>query len=244
MNQRTQEYLRGMKVAAPLAAGCLPLGFILGTQCAQHGMSLPTVFMMTGINFAGGSEFAATALWSAFPPILIIMMTTWLINCRHIVLGASLAMYMPKCKPWQSALLYAVMTDEVWALTMNDIAKKRKALPADTPLTGLVSLPFYLGIASVFWFCWSSIVATGLVLGSSIKSMDGWGFQMAIPAMFLSLIAMMWPGRERALPIVVSGIAAGLASLALPSHWCVLIGAATGLLTAVLTQNANRGDAS
>ena len=70
--------------------GILPLGFILGTQGAQHGLSAIGMAIMCAFNFAGGSEFAAVALWSSAPSFIVIVCATWLINCRHIVLGAAL----------------------------------------------------------------------------------------------------------------------------------------------------------
>lgn len=68
--------MRGIRTTLPLLAGIIPLAFILGTQGAQHGLSGVGMAMMAGLNFAGGSEFAAVALWSAAPSLLVIFMTT------------------------------------------------------------------------------------------------------------------------------------------------------------------------
>lgn len=76
--------LRGVKAALPFWLGFFPLGFILGAQACHKGMSVPTAAAMSFFNYAGGSEFAAVALWTATPPLLLIAFTTWLINSRHI----------------------------------------------------------------------------------------------------------------------------------------------------------------
>lgn len=92
------DFLAGARSTLPLMIGILPLGFILGTQGAQHGLSAIGMAIMCAFNFAGGSEFAAVALWSSAPSFIVIVCATWLINCRHIVLGAALTPFMQSAK--------------------------------------------------------------------------------------------------------------------------------------------------
>ncbi len=66
--------------------GFIPFGFVLGAQAAAQHMKVWQVPLMTGVNFAGGSEFAAVGLWASPPPLLLIAMATLLINCRHILM--------------------------------------------------------------------------------------------------------------------------------------------------------------
>ena len=233
MTQSTvaSEMLRGFVRGLPLICGCLPLGFILGVQASQHDMSVLTTVLMTGLNFAGGSEFAAVALWSAAPPVLVVIFSTWLINSRHIVLGASLALHTRRLSPLQNALVFFFMCDEVWALTSADITERRRA---GVKAENLFSFPFHIGMGLGFWTLWMASAGAGAALGQSIGDMTKWGFMMAFPATFASLIVMMWPGFRRALPIVLAALASGVASLFVPSHWCVLAGTVTGLVAVLL----------
>ena len=57
-------------------------------------MSWLEMLLMTGMNFAGGSEFAAVNLWADPLPILLIATVTFMINSRHILMGAAIAPYM------------------------------------------------------------------------------------------------------------------------------------------------------
>lgn len=91
-----QEVRRGLRAAVPVMTGFVPVGLILGATGAHAGLSPFTSGLMCAANYAGGSEFAAVALWSTIPPVLMIMVTTWLINSRHIMLSASLTLYMGK----------------------------------------------------------------------------------------------------------------------------------------------------
>nr|WP_277756459.1 AzlC family ABC transporter permease [Rosenbergiella nectarea] len=59
--------------------GVLPFGLLLGAQAAQKGLSVGLLSMMTGLNFAGGSEFAAVALWSSTPHLITIVLVSMLV---------------------------------------------------------------------------------------------------------------------------------------------------------------------
>ena len=49
------DFWAGARSTLPIMIGILPLGFILGTQGAQHGLSAIGMAIMCAFNFAGGS---------------------------------------------------------------------------------------------------------------------------------------------------------------------------------------------
>lgn len=51
--------------------GFIPSGMVLGAFCVNKGFPVWGVPMLTGLNFAGGSEFASVALWTMPPNILL-----------------------------------------------------------------------------------------------------------------------------------------------------------------------------
>lgn len=70
---------RGLRAALPVMLGFVPFALVLGAQAAQKGLSLFEVPMMTGMNFGGGSEFAAIHLWSSPPHIALIVAMSFLV---------------------------------------------------------------------------------------------------------------------------------------------------------------------
>lgn len=225
------EFFRGFQAALPLMIGFVPISLILGATGAQTGLSPLAIGMMCGINFAGGSEFAALALWSAVPPVLAIILTTWLINSRHIMLSAALTPYVTKLSLRQALLVFFLMCDETWALSMQDITKRRKAGMKDAEA---FSLAFYLGVGFTFWTNWWGCAAIGAALGSGFGDLSEWGIGMAFPVIFISILASMWPGAKKCLPWLVSAVAAGLSSLVWSSGVSVAVGSLAGLLAAWL----------
>lgn len=221
--------LRGVKAALPFWLGFFPLGFILGAQACHKGMSVPTAAAMSFFNYAGGSEFAAVALWTATPPLLLIAFTTWLINSRHIVMGMALSLYTRKLSTGKSLFAFFLMCDEVWAVSMQEISRRKAA---GVPEDEWFCYAFHVGTGLGFWLPWTCSTALGAFMGGTLGDLNQWGFSMAFPATFITLIVLMWPGFKNALPLTASGIVSAVCSFWIASHWCVLLGTLTGLVLA------------
>ncbi|MGO4831752.1 AzlC family ABC transporter permease, partial [Rhizobiaceae sp. 2RAB30] len=98
---RQSELRRGMRASLPVMLGFVPFALVLGAQASQKGLTPLEVPLMTGLNFGGGSEFAAVELWTSPPHILLIAAITFLVNSRHLLMGAALApmlRHLPKRK--------------------------------------------------------------------------------------------------------------------------------------------------
>lgn len=230
------EFRRGYITALPLMIGLMPLGLILGAQASQVGQSALTTFLMSGINLAGGSEFAALGLWSATPPILMIAFTTFLINSRHIVMGVTFAPYMRNERGLRLYFGHFLMVDESWALTMQDI-QKRSLEGKD------FSYWFHIGAGVGIWMSWAFSCFAGGILGNSFGNLSAYGFLAAMPATFIALAVAMRPkpiiGLNRLLtyaPIMASFLGAGLTSVYGNPHYCVGTGIVCGLIVAFLVQ--------
>ena len=223
--------------------GFIPVGLILGATGAQTGLSPLGMGLMSGLNYAGGSEFAALALWSAIPPALTVMMTTWLINSRHIMLSAALTPYVNHLPMPRALLVFFLMCDETWALSMADIKRRRDAGLSDATA---FSFAFYVGVALTLWVTWWASAFAGAMIGTGLGDLSVLGFSMAFPAIFICILSGMWPGRQRALPWLVSGVTAGLVSLSLGTAWSAALGAVAGLLTVALMPDPseNTGEAT
>ncbi len=215
-----------MKECSPMLIGLLPWALILGVQGGQKGMSWLEMLMMTSMNFAGGSEFAAVNLWAHPLPVLLIATVTFMINSRHILMGAALAPYLKDMplKKVMPALFF--MCDETWAMGLAE-AQKRKAqgLPA-------FNMPYYAGTCAVMYLCWACFAALGAAVGPMFDDVAAWGFGMAFPAVFLVLMRGMWKGFAAARPWLVSLVTAAVTYLSADGAWYVPAGALAGLLSA------------
>lgn len=217
-----REALRGLRASLPVMLGFVPFALVLGAQAAQKGLSVAELALMTGLNFAGGSEFAAVRLWTSPPHLLLIVGMSLLINCRHLLMGAALVPYLRHLRRRQALPALFLMCDETWALAL-----------ADARARGRISMPYYLGVAAGLYASWVVFTATGAALGPAIGDMERFGFDMAFTAVFLVLLKGMWKGVRASRPWLVSLVASASAYLLLPGAWHVAIGALAGLAAAV-----------
>ncbi|MBZ9557339.1 AzlC family ABC transporter permease [Halomonas coralii] len=221
------EVWRGLAASIPVMIGFIPFALVLGAQATQKGLSAIEVPLMTGLNFGGGSEFAAVELWTSPPHVLLIVAITFLVNSRHLLMGATLApllRHLPKRKAFP-ALFF--MCDESWAMGLSD-SRQRAAAGHGHPF----SLPYYLGVSAGLYLTWVVFTMIGALIGPMISDIEAYGFDMAFPAVFLVLLSGMWKGVKQAIPWLVSLIAAALSYLLMPGGWYVAIGALSGLLAA------------
>lgn len=217
------EAWRGLRSALPVMAGFVPFALVLGAQASQKGFSPVEVPLLTGINFGGGSEFAAIGLWTSPPHILLIVAMTFLVNCRHILMGAALAPYLAHLRKREVLPALYLMCDEAWALGI-----------ADARRLGRLSLPYYMGAAVGLYVTWIVSTALGSFIGPVLGDVSVYGFDMAFPAVFLVLMSGMWQGWRAARPWLVSLIVAAVTHLLVPGAWYVAAGAIAGIFAAYL----------
>lgn len=178
---------------------------------------------MTGLNFGGGSEFAAIELWTSPPAILVIVAMTLLVNSRHLLMGATLAPYL-RHLPLRKALgALFFMCDESWAMGLAD-ARQR----------GSFSLRYYMGMSLSLWITWVCFTTLGALLGPLLGDVRSYGFDMAFAAVFLVLLRGMWRGVHASLPWLFSLLTAATFYLLIPGGWYVLAGTVAGLISAYL----------
>lgn len=103
------------------------------------------MLLMTGMNFAGGSEFATVNLWAEPLPILLIATITFMINSRHILMGAALAPHMKEIPLKKVAPVLFFMCDESRTMAFSEIQKRKAAgLPA-------FNMPSYMGACFILY---------------------------------------------------------------------------------------------
>lgn len=223
------EFRRGLASSLPILLGTVPYAVVLGAQATQKGLGTLELSMMTALNFAGGSEFAAIQLWTSPPQILLIVAITFLVNSRHLLMGAALAPFLRDLPRGKALPALFFLCDESWALGLAD-ARQRAA----TGTAPAFSLPYYMGASLAVYATWVGFTTLGALLGPVLGDVEAYGFDMAFPAVFLVLMRGMWTGMAAARPWLVSIAVAALVHLFVPGAWYVAAGAVSGLIAAWL----------
>lgn len=219
--------LRGLRASTPVMLGFVPFALVLGAQAAGKGFSVVEVPLLTGLNFGGGSEFAAVSLWTSPPHLLLLVSVTLLVNSRHLLMGAALAPYIRHLPRRVAVPALFFMCDESWAMSLSDAQKRERAGHAQP-----FSLRYFLGLSFGLYATWVVFTALGAIVGPRLGDITAYGFDLAFPAVFFVLLRGMWKGLGAALPWAVSLAVAVTVHLVIPGAWYVPAGIAAGLASA------------
>ena len=222
------EWLDGLIAIAPVAAILMPVGILFGAVSTAKGLTVLEASLMSVLVFAGGAQIAAVDLWVAPVPIAAIVLSTFLINARHILMGVSLAPKTRAFTPRQRIAAFFFLTDEAWALS------ERRAL--HRPLTPAFWFPLALMVPAT-WIVGTFI---GAQLGNGLGDPCALGADFAFTALLIGLIASFSTSRVALAAVVASSGTAALAHCAFGAPWHVLAGVIAGIAAAYASAGRDR----
>jgi 4-azaleucine resistance transporter AzlC len=214
-------FAAGVRDALPLVPGAAAFGLVYGMVARQAGLGLPAIAAMSALVFAGAAQFTAVGMWSQANGLLIVL-TTFIINLRHLLMGASLAPHLRKERAGWKAVLAFGMVDETYALAISRY------------LRGDGSRCYFLGANSALYAAWVLSGLAGGWLGSGVPDPARWGIGLVFPLTFLGLLVPLVGDRPTLLVAVASGAAAVAAAPWLAGHantlLAVLVGSGLGAI--------------
>jgi 4-azaleucine resistance transporter AzlC len=223
-----REFRDGVVAVLPAALAVIPFGLMLGAAAAQKGLSPAEVALFSGLVFAGGAQFVAVELWTEPAPWAALALAVFLVNLRHVLMGASIGGKLGRFPAWLRPPAMFFLTDEGWALS--------EARAVQRPLTP----GYYFGIAAMLYGNWLAWTVLGTRLGALIEDPAVFGFDIAFTALFVALIAGFWRGAPTGAVVAVSALAAVAAHAFIPGAWYVLVGALAGVFVGALVADDGR----
>ena len=213
----------GARSIIPLLPGITTFGMAFGALAAQKGFSLAEALVMTGLVYAGMSEFVAVQSWAeALTPstIAALMLLTATVNVRFFLIGASLRPWLGTLPAWQIYPPLTIATDTGWLLA----TRYRDRGGADAS--------YFVGGLVVTYFFWTFSAVPGYLLAERIANPKTFGIDLLVPAFFAAFLVPSWRGAQRAVPWVVSGIVAAVVDWLTPGYWFIIAGAVAGSVSA------------
>lgn len=210
--------VQGFRACLPVALSAFAYGIVFGVLSRQAGMSLVESLLMSSLVFAGAAQFAALGLWTTPLPLTTLIVTTLVINLRHLLMGAALMPYFRQLSPLQRYVSLFFLTDENWALTMGAYAR------------GSRNGGMLLGSGLALLLAWTGATLSGQLAGAIIGEPERYGLDFAFAAVFLALLVGLWRGKGDLLPWGVAALVAVAAQRWLPGTWYILLGGLAGSL--------------
>lgn len=221
---RVSRFARGVRLGTPVLLGYIPIGAAFGVLARTAGMDVFQTIACSMLVFAGSGQFIAVAMMSAHASAVSVIVTTGVINLRHILFSTTLQPYLRHIPVSRQALIAAGITDESFAVNITDFRG------------GSASASSVAGAEFISWTGWVTGTALGAIATNFIGDPTRWGLGFAMAAMFTALLVATAEDRRH---VVVAAIAVALAivmllvlpSLGLPVQWSIV---ATAVVAAAI----------
>ena len=194
----------------PICMGYLPLGLAMGVLGEKAGLTPFQVMCMSLVVFAGSGQFIAVSMITAGASTAAIVLTTFMVNLRHLLMSSSLAVhYQGACRKKVSLLSHGIV-DETFAVNLNQLKRGH--------------WPIELAIASSYaaWISWAVSTTLGCFCGQFIPT-GAFGLDYALTAMFICLLVYQLGTPLHAIVALISGALATAISLSLPGNAYIVI---------------------
>ncbi len=204
-HREKQSWRQGVIDSLPITVSIILFGAIFGMLSLQAGLAGWQSIAMSLIVYAGSAQFTALSMLSDHANLWAIVLATFLLNSRHLLMGLSISPHYQKFSFAQVNLFAFFLTDEQYAITLN----RFRHHASDLGYIASVSLSLYFG-----WFFGTLL---GTVAGQWIPDPDALGLGFSFTAMFLALAYYQLTSVIRVLTFLLCGVVAVGLALVLPS---------------------------
>lgn len=219
------DFWHGVIDSGPLLLGIVPFGITCGIMGLTAGLTGLETVLMSFVVFAGASQFIAiTMIGAGITGWGVIVLTTLLVNLRHLLMGVSLAPYLIRQPVSYQALLSFLLTDESYAMTVSRIAQNG------------YSAPYQLGVSISIYLSWGLATGAGVAAGSYIPDPLAWGLDFAMPATFLVLLLPRLTDKISVTVCLVAAVVAVIGAAYLPGKWYMIAACGAAVLVGGLME--------
>ena len=203
-----KEFEKGIKLALPVCLGILPVAISFGLVAVQAGLTRLQSILMSAFVMAGSAQFAAVGMWAnaGFFPIVLV---TFFINLRYLVMSGSLFSRFGKTTAAEKFLSAFPLSDESFAITSL----------SDSCCPSLL-----IGANTIIYAVWVLGAVLGAFLGDILPSVISDGFGVAFYAVFLAMLVPAMKNSRGILGVVaLTALLNILLGLILPATWSIII---------------------
>ena len=224
------EFIAGAKAITPLVVGAIPFGIIFGTLAQSSGLSFVGAIAMSATVFAGSAQFIALGLLAKGTAIPIIILTTLVVNLRHLLYSLSLVTHVKHLSSVWKLVIGFWLTDEVFAVAVNRYNQSDRSSYKHW---------YYSGAALFMYTNWQIFTVVGLVIGHSIPNAANWGLDFAMSVTFIGMIIPYLKNKPMIITCLISG-AMALLTRNLPHQSGLIVAASTGIVAGMVAQKCCR----
>ena len=196
---RLQQFLYGCRDSIPMIVGILPFGLIYGALASLAGLSLGQAVGMSLLVYAGSAQFIAISLLTLGSGAVVILLTTLVVNLRHVLYSAALQPYVGRLpQRWRVPLAFG-LTDETFAVVQRRYLARGMTEHSQW---------YHAGVALALYLSWVSSSLVGALFGQSVPNLAGWGLDFAMLATFIGIVVPALRNQPQIAAALVAGAVA------------------------------------
>ena len=225
-------WLIGVIQAGPIVLGYVPIGLAFGVLAQKAGISILNTLLMSLLVYAGSSQLIAVGLFASGVPALSVILTTFVVNLRHVLLSAALSPYLKGWRKWEIAAFAYELTDESFAIHSVRFA------------SGTPSKAEVLATNATAQVAWISGTWLGIVVGQSITDVKPLALDYVLPAMFIALLVLQIKDRVQVGVALATGVlSVGLLLMGV-GQWNVIAATLVGATIGMVLETWIKGQSS
>jgi predicted branched-subunit amino acid permease len=218
------DFSAGLRAGLPLLIAVGPFGLVTGVAMAAGGVPLLESMAMSVFVYAGASMLAATQLYAAGAPVLVVILAAFIVNLRLLMYSASLRPVFMREPLWRRIAASYLLVDNAYALVMARYGSR-----PDAP----GKFEYLLGLSTPVWICWQATVLAGLLVGTQLPA--AWKLDFAAPLAFIAMTVPLLRDRSMVIAAICAGVTV-VAANALPLKLGLAVAAVVGIAAGVLSE--------
>lgn len=217
---------RGLSAGLPIAFGYMPVALTFGLLAGSTGLTIAEAVMMSVVVFAGAAQYMALSMIAVGAGMLEIVLATFIVNFRHLLLSASIQERAEPSSKRFRALFGFFLTDEVFAVTSVK----------QPPLGGA----YILGTGISAYSSWVVFTAAGFYTGAFLPAVLQESMGIALYALFIALLvpSVKEVGRPALTLALMGGAFHWLYQLQLETGWSIMAATITAVVVYELVEQA------
>jgi len=213
----------GLTAGWPICLGYLPLGMAFGVLAQKAGFTPLQIGLMSIMVFAGSAQFIAVSMLTGGASAAAVILTTFVVNLRHVLMSSALAVFLRTARRGLLALYAYGVTDESFAVNLTRFKARTWSLPQALVVNHAANLTWFI-----------STVAGGI--GGRFIPERALGIDYALIAMFICLLIYQIRRLIHLLTAAIAGLTAVGLALMFPGNTYIVIAAITAATAGVIIQ--------
>ena len=119
------DFASGFRALTPLWLGVIPFGLAYAVLARDAGLSLLETQSLSVLVFAGSAQVSAVGMFGTGAAAAEIVLTTFLLNVRHVLYGLALGRQIP-LRGWRRPTAAYFLTDEAFGVVA---AREERTFP-------------------------------------------------------------------------------------------------------------------